>query len=251
MCPRSGTPIPELTLTVLGCGTMDVVILSGILDSLTNLRSRFTTPSHLPSPGTFTPLPIHGGLHPPPLGLYGVKVIKNDNIRGVSEGDIVLLGYKPQMCEEILEQEGMREVLEGKLLVSILAGVRLQRLREFVPETSETALITWIFNQIGLSLVLPEKHMDTCTALYGAGPTFYAFIIEAMSDGGGTGRMVLRGEHPAIIREQVSTPAGYTIGELLVLEDGKVRSMVARGIQDRRLIDKKSNQGNPFIVPLV
>ena len=48
----------------------------------------------------------------------------------------------------------------------------------------------------------------------------------------GTGRMVLRGEHPAIIREQVSTPAGCTIGGLLVLEDGKVRSTVARGIQE-------------------
>ncbi|KAF8453502.1 pyrroline-5-carboxylate reductase dimerization-domain-containing protein, partial [Terfezia claveryi] len=299
-----------LTLTVLGCGTMGVAILSGIIDSLTTLRSGFTTPSrsqHLPGPGTFTPLPTHGAITPPALpprlpsrfiacvkrkesavrvrkslGLHGVEVIENDNIRGVSEGDVVLLGCKPQMCEEILRQEGMSEALEGKLLVSILAGVRLERLRELVPQStrvvrampntaskiregmtvislppspplpaSETALITWIFNQIGLSLVLPEKHMDACTALCGSGPAFYALMIEAMSDGGvmmglpraeaqmmaaqvmqGAGRMVLRGEHPAIIREQVSTPAGCTIGGLLVLEDGKVRSTVARGIQE-------------------
>lgn len=44
--------------------------------------------------------------------------------------------------------------------------------------------------------------------------------------------MVLAGQHPAIIREQVSTPAGCTIGGLLVLEDGKVRSTIARTIQE-------------------
>lgn len=65
-----------------------------------------------------------------------MEVVENDNIRGVSEGDVVLLGCKPQMCEEILGQEGMKEALEGKLLVSILAGVRLQRLRELVPEST-------------------------------------------------------------------------------------------------------------------
>lgn len=93
--------------------------------------------------------------------------------------------------------------------------------------------------------------MDACTALCGSGPAFYALMIEAMADGGvmmglpraeaqmmaaqtmqGTGRMVLSGQHPAIIREQVSTPAGCTIGGLLVLEDGRVRSTVARGIQE-------------------
>ena len=40
------------------------------------------------------------------------------------------------MCEEILEQEGMRQALEGKLLVSILAGVRLEKLRALVPEST-------------------------------------------------------------------------------------------------------------------
>ena len=65
-----------------------------------------------------------------------MEVIENDNIRGVSEGDVILLGCKPQMCEEILEQEGMGQALEGKLLVSILAGVRLEKLRALVPEST-------------------------------------------------------------------------------------------------------------------
>jgi len=70
------------------------------------------------------------------LGLHRVEVIENDNIRGVSEGDVILLGCKPQMCEEILRQGGMWKALEGKLLVSILAGVRLERLMELVPQST-------------------------------------------------------------------------------------------------------------------
>lgn len=141
---------------------------------------------------------------------------------------------------------------------------------------SEKALVSWIFSQIGKSLILGEKHMDACTALCGSGPAFFALIVEAMADGGvmmglpraeaqmmaaqsthfyttpsgsllleyllihcgkslamqGTGRLVLSGQHPAIIREQVSTPAGCTIGGLLMLEDGKVRSTIARAIQE-------------------
>jgi len=36
--------------------------------------------------------------------------------------------------------------------------------------------------------------------------------------------MVLDGQHPAIIRNAVATPGGCTIGGLLVMEDGSIRS---------------------------
>jgi hypothetical protein len=36
--------------------------------------------------------------------------------------------------------------------------------------------------------------------------------------------MVLDGQHPAIIRNAVATPGGCTIGGLLTMEDGKIRS---------------------------
>lgn len=70
------------------------------------------------------------------LATQGVQVIENDNVKGVQEADVVLLCCKPQMCEEILAQAGMADALEGKLLVSILAGVRIERLREMVPEST-------------------------------------------------------------------------------------------------------------------
>jgi pyrroline-5-carboxylate reductase len=46
---------------------------------------------------------------------------------------VVILGCKPQMYQEILGEEGMAAALEGKLLVSILAGVKIEQLKAVVP----------------------------------------------------------------------------------------------------------------------
>ena len=40
--------------------------------------------------------------------------------------------------------------------------------------------------------------------------------------------------HPAALRDDVTTPAGCTIGALLVLEDGKIRSVLARAVEEAR-----------------
>lgn len=44
----------------------------------------------------------------------------------------------------------------------------------------------------------------------------------------GAARMVLEGQHPAIIRNAVATPGGCTIGGLLTMEDGKIRSTMVQ-----------------------
>ena len=40
------------------------------------------------------------------------------------------------------------------------------------------------------------------------------------------------GRHPAALRDDVTTPAGCTIGGLMVMEDGKVRSVLARAVEE-------------------
>jgi len=116
---------------------------------------------------------------------------------------------------------------------------------------TDRAIILAIFSAIGRCRELDEKHFDACTALSGSGPAFACIFLEAMADGGvmmglpraealelasqslqGAARMALRpGAHPAQIRDAVTTPGGCTIVGLLTLEDGKVRSTIARTIQ--------------------
>lgn len=155
---------------------------------------------------------------------YGepVTVRKNDNIKGVQEADVIILGCKPYMVKEVLAVDGMREALKGKLLISILAGVPVTQIEEAlygdeaVPQTERchvvrampntaavvresmtvieictpplpdhlNVLTDWIFTRIGRVVQLPASTMDASTALAGSGPAFMALVLEAMIDGG-------------------------------------------------------------------
>ena len=115
----------------------------------------------------------------------------------------------------------------------------------------ERDLIATIFSAVGKCNFLDEKYFDAATALAGSGPAFVTLFLEAMTDGGvmmglpraealelaaktmqGAARMVLEsGSHPAAIKDSVTTPGGCTIAGLLQMEDGRVRSTVARTIQ--------------------
>lgn len=124
------------------------------------------------------------------------------------------------------------------------------------------AIVTWIFTRIGRVVRLPPAFMDVSTALCGSGPAFFALVLEAMADGAvamglprdearemaaqtmkGCAAMVLNGEHPAMLREKVSTPGGCTIGGLLVLEEGRVRGTMARGVREATVVAAQLGQG--------
>lgn len=119
-------------------------------------------------------------------------------------------------------------------------------------DDEQIAVATRIFDSVGRCLELEEKHMDAVTSLNGSGPAFAYVMLEAMADGGvmmglprdvaltiaaqvfqGSARMVLDTSlHPAALKDQVTTPAGSTIAGLLTMEDGRIRSVLARAIQE-------------------
>ncbi|MDE3033063.1 MAG: hypothetical protein KGI56_05315 [Acidobacteriota bacterium] len=105
-----------------------------------------------------------------------------------------------------------------------------------------------MFGCLGAVLELDEKHMDTVTGLGGSGPTFIYLVLEAMAEGavmpravalelaarvalGASEMLLATGRHPAALRDDVTTPAGCTIAGLLALEDGRIRSVLARGVE--------------------
>lgn len=129
----------------------------------------------------------------------------------------------------------------GTTVLAAGAGVRARHLK--------TARA--IFEPLGGVLELEEKHMDTVTGLSASGPAFIYVILEALADGGvarglprktalemaaqmvyGAAAMVLRtGQHPAALKDDVTTPAGCTIAGILALEDGKIRSVLSRAVE--------------------
>ena len=113
------------------------------------------------------------------------------------------------------------------------------------------AVARTFFEPLGTVMDLEEHHFDAVTGLSASGPAFIFVILEALAEGGvqcglpravavelaarmtvGAASMVLQtGRHPAALKDEVTTPAGCTIAGLLALEDGRIRSVLARGIE--------------------
>jgi pyrroline-5-carboxylate reductase len=108
-----------------------------------------------------------------------------------------------------------------------------------------------IFGAIGLVEVIHrEELMDVVTALSGSGPAYAYIIIESLTEGGlrmglprelaqkltaqtllGAAKMVLKtGMHPALLKGDVTTPAGVTVDGLMELEDGGIRVALIKAV---------------------
>ena len=107
-----------------------------------------------------------------------------------------------------------------------------------------------LFLSVGRSVVVEEKHMDAVTGLSASGPAFIYMAIESLAEGGvrvglprelalelaaqtvvGAGAMVLEtGEHPAKLKDAVTTPAGCTVDGLLELEAGGFRVALIKAV---------------------
>jgi pyrroline-5-carboxylate reductase len=111
-----------------------------------------------------------------------------------------------------------------------------------------------LFRPVGKVLRIPESQQDAATALSGSGPAYVYFLVEAMVDAGillgmprasalemvkqavfGAATMLREsGEHPVILREAVTSPAGTTISAIRELERHGVRAAFLAAIEAAR-----------------
>ena len=107
-----------------------------------------------------------------------------------------------------------------------------------------------MFEAVGRVVVVEEKQIDAVTGLSASGTAFIYIILESLAEGGvkvglprdvstllaaqtmmGAARMVLdTGDHPALLKDAVTTPAGSTMDGILELEDGKVRVTLIKAV---------------------
>ncbi|MFT7669196.1 MAG: pyrroline-5-carboxylate reductase [Planctomycetota bacterium] len=174
-----------------------------------------------------------GALDHAPLVVSIAAGVSTQQIEEAAGGNLRVVRAMPNT--PCLVQKGMTVVSPGKHATEL-----------------DIELALSIFKPLGRALALDEEHMDAVTGLSASGPAFVYVIIDALAEGGvmvglprkiaqelasqmvlGASTMVLEtGLHPAELKDQVTTPAGCTISALMSLEDGKLRSVLARGVQE-------------------
>ena len=107
-----------------------------------------------------------------------------------------------------------------------------------------------LFDACGTSLVMDEHHLDAVTGVSGSGPAYVALFIEALADAGvhvglsradaqklathtvlGAAKMLVETqEHPAVLKNRVTTPGGTTAAGLHALEQGGLRATLTEAI---------------------
>jgi len=266
---------PQLSdkkLTVLGAGKLGAILLRAYLKQGLFLSDRVkATVKHAEKATTLAT----------ELGI----AVTTDNCEAVKGADIVLLTIKPQTVAEVL-QEIAPEIGADALIVSVAASVPArfveQQLaaatsakRDKVPVvrampntpaavdcgmtaicggthagTGHLEIARAMFDAVGRTIVLDEKHMDAVTGLSASGPAFAYIILESLAEAGvkvglprdvatllaaqtmkGAASVVLEtGDHPALLKDAVTTPAGCTIDGILELEEGKLRVTLIKAV---------------------
>jgi pyrroline-5-carboxylate reductase len=141
---------------------------------------------------------------------FGIRVTA-DNREAADHAASVLLAVKPQSVESVLRD--LAPVMDGHLLISIAAGVSIQRLSSVLPASARVVrvmsnapalvgegmsaisygpgvseadrkLVRTVLEAMGRVVEIDEQLMDAVTGLSGSGPAYVCLAVEALADGG-------------------------------------------------------------------
>ena len=274
----TGQDLKKLRVAVLGAGKMGGILLQAFL------KQQMLDPEQL------TATVAHEERAAALSAQWGVEVSTN-NVAAVQAADVILLGVKPFQVPALIE-EIKPSLTTKKLLVSFAASVKTGAIEEaagmevpvirampntpsmlgagiaalcrghFVTE-AQMEIASRMFEAVGRTVVVDEKHMDAVTGLSASGPAFIYIILESLAEAGvkvglprdiatllaaqtafGSAKMVLEtGYHPALLKDAVTTPAGCTIDGILELEEGGLRVTLIKAVMRAAQRAKELAQG--------
>ncbi|MFC7329284.1 pyrroline-5-carboxylate reductase [Marinactinospora rubrisoli] len=107
-----------------------------------------------------------------------------------------------------------------------------------------------LLRSVGEVVRVPERHLDAVTALSGSGPAYFYYVVESLVEAGvllglprdtahrlavqtatGAAAMLREGEHPAVLREAVTSPGGTTAAALRELDRHGVRAAFTDAVE--------------------
>ncbi|OQE17765.1 hypothetical protein PENFLA_c023G10414 [Penicillium flavigenum] len=209
--------ISQLTVAVIGCGTLGTAIAAGILEPRDKENFEVkrlictvgTEPSQRRVEAAFSK-------HKSRVTVF----TQEENIRAVQEANVVLLAFKPFKRADVFAVPGFKEALRDKFVLSIMAGITTNelsrlvfgedhaagsgaslqsvrampnmaaRIREavtlYTPSSATSKenieIASWVLGQVGEAHQIPEKSFDICAVLVGCAGSLLLLAIDGLLD---------------------------------------------------------------------
>jgi pyrroline-5-carboxylate reductase len=192
------------------------------------------------------------------------NVLKQPGLPEVLERKLLIsiaAGWTRQKLEETIygsettnsNQDGRAWVIRTLPNIAAQVSQSLTAIEVSEPSPPELylKLTTAIFERIGRAVQIEPRLMNATTAVGGSTPAFFAVICDALIDAAvavgvprnlahtmifqsmqGTATMLQSGMHPAVLRDQGTSPEGCTIGGLMVMEEAGVRGHIGRALRE-------------------
>ncbi|KAL6336658.1 hypothetical protein AAG906_035972 [Vitis piasezkii] len=238
-------PMDTFKLGFIGAGKMAESIAKGVVHSGLMPASRISTAPRSSS-------------RQDAFESFGVKIFET-NQRVVEDSDVVVFSVKPQVVQDVVLE--LRPLLtKKKLLVSVVAGVKLKHLQEWaghsrfirvMPNTpaavgkaasvmslgksateEDGGLIANLFGAIGKIWRADEKYFDAVTGLRVAAglPRELAWNLASQTVLGAADMAISTGKHPGQLKDDVASPGGTTIAGIYELEKGGFRGILMNAV---------------------
>jgi pyrroline-5-carboxylate reductase len=221
---------------------------------------------------------------------FGIRTTV-DNRELARQAQILVLSVKPQIIDRVLI-EVADQVQPGALILSLAAGVSTQAIERRLPsgarvirsmpntpalvgagataiaggahaEPSDLDMAKFVFDAVGITVVLEESQLDAVTGLSGSGPAYIFLILEALADAGvkvglsrrtaqklaaqtvmGSAKLLLDTDgHPGQLKDMVTSPGGTAIAGLHTLEQGGLRTTLINAVEAATLRSRELGRG--------
>lgn len=198
------------------------------------------------------------------LIIYGVKPQNVDKVHGE------ILRAKKESSHRVRDDAIILSIVAGVPIQNFVYGSSVERVARCMPNTpaqvgagvtvwsctpnistTEQGSIKSVLDSFGKTVFVDdEKFIDMSTSISGSGPAYIFLLMEAMVDAGvhmgfsretattlvhhtllGSTKFAMEtGEHPAVLRNSVTSPAGTTASAIYELENGKFRTVIKDAI---------------------
>lgn len=262
---KAGTAVLNRSIAILGAGNMGTALLKGILNSRLTESGRIVATGRQPEKlrnlealwNIRSTLENKEAAETADIIILCVKprtiaAVLNEIKEAVRENQLVISIAAGITIDSIQQRlEGPVPIVRAmpNIASTVDAGATAVSFGKFVSE-DHRRIATAIFEAVGEVVTVEEEHLDAVTGLSGSGPAYIYMVIEALVDGGvkaglsrdiattlavqtvlGSAKLVKETKlHPAILRDQVTTPAGTAINAVHELESRGLRSMLINAV---------------------